>query len=91
MPAELVRKEKSTQEMVRISTATLNNGLRPHLNRWQARFRNWYESNSDKLSQQSPQELQKEFPEFDELINDMIKINKQLIEYANQLKKLLGG
>ncbi len=89
LPADLVRKEKSTQEIVRISTATLNDGLRPHLNRWQARFRNWYEANKEKLKQQSPQDLQKQFPEFNELIGDMLKINSQLIAYANELKKLL--
>ena len=68
-----------------------NDGLRPHLNRWQARFRNWYEANSDKLKQKSPQDLQKQFPEFNELISDMLQINSQLIAYANELKKLLGG
>ena len=91
LPAELIKREKSTQELVRISTATLNDGLRPHLTRWQARFRNWYEANDDKLKQLSPQELQKQFPEFNELISDMLQINSQLIDYANELKKLLDS
>jgi hypothetical protein len=89
LPADLVRKEKSTQEIVRISTATLNEGLRPHLTKWQARFRAWYAANKDQLAQKSPQELQKEFPQFNELISDMLIINSQLIAYANELKKLL--
>jgi hypothetical protein len=91
LPADLVRREKSTREIVRIATATLNEGLRPHLTQWQARFRNWYEANREQLKDKSPQELQKEFPEFNELISDMLKINSQLIAYANELKKLLGG
>jgi hypothetical protein len=91
LPADLVRREKSTREIVRIATATLNVGLRPHLTKWQARFRNWYDANREQLTDKSPQALQKEFPEFDELISDMLKINSQLIAYANELKKLLGG
>ena len=90
LPADLVRREKSTREIVRIATATLNEGLRPHLTQWQARFRNWYEANREQLKEKSPQELQKEFPEFNELISDMLRINSQLIAYANELKKLLN-
>lgn len=89
LPADLVRRERSTQEIVRISTATLNAGLRPHLTKWQARFRNWYEANKDQLKNKSPQQLQKEFPEFVELTSDMLRINAQLIAYAGELKKLL--
>jgi len=91
LPADLVRRDKSTREIVRIATATLNEGLRPHLTQWQARFRNWYDSNREHLKDKSPQELQKEFPEFNELTSDMLKINSQLVSYANELKKLLGG
>lgn len=89
LPADLVRKEKSTQEIVRISTATLNAGLRPHLTKWQARFRTWYEANKEQLRNKTPQELQRDFPQFNELIADMLAINSQLIAYANELKKLL--
>jgi len=89
LPAELVRSEKSTSEIVRIATATLNDGLRPHLTKWQARFRTWYDANKEQLKQKSPQQLQKEFPEHRELMADMLRINFQLIEYAGELKKLL--
>jgi len=90
LPAELVRRETSTREIVRISTATLNDGLRPHLTKWQARFKTWYKANSKQLREKSPQQLQREFPEYDELTADMLKINNQLIEYANELKKLMS-
>ena len=91
VPAELVRNEKSTQELVRIATATLNDGLRPHLTKWQARFRHWYQLNSDELKDLPPQELQRKYPEYDELISDMIKINEDLILYAKELKKIVDG
>lgn len=91
LPADLVRRERSTKEIIRIATATLNEGLRPHLTQWQARFRNWYDANCEQLKNKSPQELQKEYPEFNQLISDMLKINSQLIAYAGELKKLLDG
>ena len=91
VPADLLRHEKSTQELVRICTATLNDGLRPHLTKWQAKFRNWYQSNSEKLKELTPQELQREYPEYDELVKDMIDINEKLISYANELKKVVDG
>ena len=91
LPADLVRNEKSTKEIVRIATATLNNGLRPHLTRWQARFRNWYETNKGKLATLSPQELQKQFPQYDELLSEMLQINGYLMAYAKELQKILQG
>lgn len=91
VPADLLRHEKSTQELVRISTATLNDGLRPHLTKWQARFRNWYQSNSDKLSECTPQELQREYPEYEMLVGEMMSINGELIAYAKELKKIVDG
>ncbi|WP_156302727.1 hypothetical protein [Methylogaea oryzae] len=91
IPAELIKEEKSTKELVRIATSTLNNGLRPHLTRWQARFRGWYEANSDRLKELTPQELQKQYPEYLELITDMKQINQQMIIYAEELKRLIDG
>lgn len=91
IPAHIVRQEPSTQELIRIATATLNQGLRPHLTRWQARFRNWYANQSEALKSKAPQEIQKEFPEYSTLIGDMQKVNGQMIQYAEQLQKLIRG
>ncbi|MCT6721704.1 hypothetical protein, partial [Acidovorax sp. K2F] len=35
-------RRKETEEIVRMSIGVLNDGLRPHLTKWQARFRRWY-------------------------------------------------
>ncbi len=37
----------------------------------------------------SPQELQRKYPEYDELMEDMKRVNIELIEYASQLKKIV--
>lgn len=88
-PADLVRREPSTQELVRIATETLNKGLRPHLTRWQARFRNWYAHQKDALETRDPQDVQRDFKEYDELMADMQHVNLQMIQYASELQKLI--
>lgn len=91
IPGHMLRKEKSTQELVRIATQTLNNGLRPHLTRWQARFRHWYDKCPDELKEKCPQDCQREFPDYDLLIADIQKVNLQLIQYAGELEKIIHG
>lgn len=89
IPAELIRNNKSTKEIVRISTQTLNEGLRPHLTKWQARFRTWSSSKRDDMMDLTPQEFQKEYPQYKDLIADLIRVNKQLMQYAQELKKII--
>ncbi len=88
LPGNLVRK-KDTQKLVRIATETLNKGLRPHLTKWHARFRTWFEQNSYRLKDLSPQELQREYPEYDQLITDLKKVNQELIQYSDELQKII--
>lgn len=91
IPADLIKEEQSTKELVRIATATLNDGLRPHLTRWQAKFRAWYSANEDQLKTITPQELQKKYPEYQDLVDDLSRINQQMISYAAELKRLVDG
>ncbi len=88
VPAEIVRHD-STQKLINIAIGTLNNGLRPHLTKWQARFRHWSAVHSEEYKGLAPQERQKHFPEYKELISEMRAVNKQLIQYADQLKKIV--
>jgi hypothetical protein len=89
IPSQCIRKEKSTQELVRIAVETLNLGLRPHLTKWQARYRNWWFQTESELKTKSPQQHQKEFPQFSELLGDMLLVNHQLIQYAGELQKIV--
>jgi hypothetical protein len=91
IPGHLLRNEKSTQDLVKIATQTLNDGLRPHLTRWQARFRHWYDSCSPDLKAKCPQDCQREFPQYAELIADLKTVNAQLIQYAGELEKIIHG
>lgn len=37
----------------------------------------------------TPQEFQKEFPQYKDLIDDLIQVNTQLMQYAQELKKII--
>jgi hypothetical protein len=91
VPAHLLREEESTRQIISIAINTLNMGLRPHLTRWQARFRNWYAQQEHDLRTRSPQEVQRDFPGYQELLADLRNLNKQLIQYAGELQKIVRG
>jgi hypothetical protein len=91
IPGKCIRRDKSTQQIVKIATDTLNLGLRPHLTKWQARYRNWWHNSEDALKRTTPQEHQKAFPQYAELVEEMLVVNTQMIEYAGQLQKIVKG
>lgn len=74
--------------LIELTTKVLNNGLRPHLTKWQAKYRAWYKNNegSEALN---PQEKQREFPEYQSLVDDLKKANSIMIKYADELKRLI--
>lgn len=88
IPAELIHDHESTSLLVDVAIKTLNDGLRPHLTRWQARYRHWYAVEKGKSPETPPQELQMQYPQYDELIADMLAVNSQLKNYAEELRKL---
>lgn len=65
----------------------LNDGLRPFLTRWQANFRRWWDFAAQETSalNDSPQAVQRRYPDFDGLTEDLVDMNRQLDEYAQDL------
>lgn len=88
---KLLIDNNTSQELIRLLTDILNKGLRPHLTKYQARFRKWYSEQLENNKGKSPQEIQTEFNGIKELINSMKEVNKTLIEYSKQLKKIIDG
>lgn len=95
IPADEI-KDESTQELIKMALEVLNNHVRPHLTRWQAMFRKYYNSmlEDDKTKDLSPQEIQKKFSKdenycYEKLSQDLINVNEILIEYKNNLEKLI--
>jgi len=81
----------NSEALIEMVTDLLNKALRPHLTEYQARFRRWYELEilKEENKNLSPQEIQKKFSDYDELIISMKNVNRLLIEYANELKSFI--
>lgn len=91
IPVNKVR-HASTQKIIKLSIEVLNLGLRPHLTKWQARFRCWYENEINKGSRDlviDPQEVQQKFPKYDELKGEMAQVNKHLMAYREKMRQLV--
>jgi hypothetical protein len=91
IPAQKLRSSGETQALVRVMVDALNKGLRPHLTKWQARFRRWYEAQLADQTGASPQSLQRGFPEYDALVKDLKDINQQILDYAGLLRRISHG
>lgn len=85
--------DPNTRKLVELLIDTLNDGLRPHLTKWRAKYEWWYEKavTKSKDEELTPQDIQSKYPEYKELVDDMLKINKQLVQYTKQIKKLVDA
>ena len=85
------KKDTEIEKLEDILIKTLNYGLRPHLTKWQAKFRRWYEQEIgiEENQKLSPQEIQRKYDKYDELVEDLKKTNKQMVQFAEELKKLI--
>lgn len=77
-----------SNDLIELTEKVLNQGLRPHLTTWQAKYRKWYEKELDNNTEDTPQELQRKYPHYDELVNDLINTNMRMIEYKKLMKKI---
>jgi hypothetical protein len=85
-------KHPSTRKIITLSINLLNEGLRPHLTKWQARFRLWYERElKDAHGDIDPQAIQAKYPRFAELKSDMEVVNARLIAYREKMRELVLG
>ena len=92
VPVQQMR-HRSTREIVHFSVEILNEGIRPHLTQWQARFRRWSEFQLEKKGDEvavliEPQTLQGQFPKYEELRADMERVNQNLIRYRQKMREL---
>jgi hypothetical protein len=84
---------KDTLKLIRVIIKVLNDGLRPLLTKWQARFRKWYDMKlqDGTYNKESPQIIQKKFSEFNTMIQELSKAQIEIGEFANSLHKLAFG
>lgn len=93
VPGEYLFSHNPTEELIGLTIRILNEGLRHHLTKYQARFRKWYkiESEKDENKLLSPQQIQEKYPEYENLVNDLKSVNQILMDYSDELKKLIKG
>ncbi|KAI9131138.1 hypothetical protein [Acaryochloris sp. CCMEE 5410] len=84
---------KDTEKIIRLSIDVLNIGLRPHLTKWQARYRRWYEAELAKSEsvELEPQQIQKAYPHIEKLEADLLLVNKRLIGYRTKMYELISS
>lgn len=91
LPATKIRHDKDTILLIEISTKILNEGLRPHLTQWHAKFERWYEIKLDGEKEKTPQQIQQEYPNYGILKQDMTIVNQNLIRYKESIYELAFG
>jgi len=84
---------KDTLELIHVIIKVLNDGLRPLLTKWQARFRKWYDMKlqDGTYNKKSPQVIQREFSEFNMMIQELSRAQIEIDEFANELCRLAFG
>lgn len=82
---------KNSAKFIDLSVRVLNDGLRPHLTHWQAKFRKWYEEEKKNSQGKSPQQIQRQFSEYDELVKSLKDTNEIMIGYCNEMKAYAFG
>lgn len=78
----------NSTQLISLTERVLNHGLRPHLTTWQAKYRKWYKQKSTEVTNLSPQEIQKTYEKYDELVVDILKTNEKMIFYKNLMYKI---
>lgn len=73
-------------ELVELTQKVLNDGLRPHLTKWQAKYRKWYKEAGE--GEGTPQDIQKQYPEYTELVKDLKKTNQAMINYKDLMYQI---
>lgn len=93
VPGKYLKDHDPTKALIGLTRKILNNGLRPHLTEHQAKFRKWIENAKVEECNKklSPQELQKKYPDFENLVISMKTVNLILANYAKELDKLIKG
>ena len=71
----------------------LNMGIRPALTRWHADYRRWWEA-ALQLSVnagRTPQDIQRDYPRYGELVADLSRMNIELSKFSDQLALVAAG
>lgn len=88
IPAHKIRRDKDTQALMELAVNILNQGLRPHLTRWQSHFRWWFAKQQTANPEKTMLEVQEAYPDLEALLEDLEKVNSNMKVFLEKLKKL---
>ncbi len=91
LDADEVSRNAHLRRLHELLVDVLNRGLRPHLTRWQSRFRRWYVEESRNRPSESAQDIQRSYPEYPQLVASLKEANHLLINLARELRRLAYG
>jgi hypothetical protein len=93
VPGKYLKDHDPTSALIGLTRKILNDAMRPHLTEHQAKFRKWLSSAKEEPTNKTltPQELQKKYPDFANLVSSMKLVNLTLSDYAEELDKLIKG
>lgn len=91
IPAEKIRENDDARIAMDIFIRSLNEGLRPHLTKYQAKFYRWYENEIAQHPERTPQEIQKMYLEYDELVADLKLVNAKMLSFSEALRSIAYG
>lgn len=82
-----INPSRKNKDIIDIGIRILNEGLRPHLTTWQARFRIWYSTElNNNANNLSPQEIQRKYPHYAELVEDIRKSQREILKFLDELE-----
>ena len=93
LSGEMLLDNQVSKDLIKLLSDILNKGLRPHLTEHQAKFRKWYNNaiTLDENKTKTPQKIQSEYEDYQNLFISMKAVNDLLIEYSKQLDKITKG
>lgn len=78
------------KKIISLTMDMLNKSIRPHLTKWQAGFRRWYDIRIAKEKEGvDPRTIQREYSKYDELIKEISVMTKYITAYKAVLGKII--
>lgn len=93
LSGEMLLDNQVSKDLIKLLLDILNIGLRPHLTEHQAKFRKWYNSalTREENKNKTPQQIQSEYSEYENLLESMKAVNQLLIEHSKRLDEIING
>jgi hypothetical protein len=93
LSGEMLLDNQFSKDLIKLLSDILIIGLRPHLTEHQAKFKRWYNSaiTLEENKNKTPQQIQSEYSDYENLFESMKTVNQLLIEYSKRLDEIING